>query len=418
VGDYRPGAHYTVLTASGGVTGSYNVPSAGALSQFLALQEGQDANDIYLNVVQTADPASVAQTGNQTGVANNLPNGNGATMPILNVPSAGAARDAFDALSGEALASARGALVSGSLLVRDTAFDRLRDIGCSSADSNTMHPGCLDRDRPLVWVQGFGDWGHVNGNGNAAGLSQSTGGFLVGADVPVYDWRVGVFGGFSRTAFDVDARDSWGVSDNYHLGTYAGTMLDDIALKLGASYSWNALSTERVVAIGDFVNDLTAFTNAGTTQLFGEAGQSFAFDGFTAEPFANLAYVNLRTGNFRETGGDAALSSQANTMEDTFTTLGVRPATDFSIGSFALHADGMLGWRHTFGDVTPNSVVSFAGGNSFTIEGAPIARDAAVVEAGVHTNVSDRTAVSLTYGGQFSGRETDNGVRGTLAIAF
>src|ERR1700748_1508687 len=86
-GDYRPGAHYTVLTASGGVTGSYTVPGAGALSQFLALQEAQDANDIYLNVVQTGDPASVATTPNQTGVANNLPNGNRATMPILNVRS-------------------------------------------------------------------------------------------------------------------------------------------------------------------------------------------------------------------------------------------------------------------------------------------------------------------------------------------
>ena len=93
-------------------------------------------------------------------------------------------------------------------------------------------------------------------------------------------------------------------------------------------------------------------------------------------------------------------------------------ATEFAIGSFALEAQGMLGWRHTFGDVTPGAIVSFAGGNAFTVEGAPIARDAAVIEAGVRANISGRAAVGLTYGGQFSGRETDNGLTGTLAVSF
>ena len=114
----------------------------------------------------------------------------------------------------------------------------------------------------------------------------------------------------------------------------------------------------------------------------------------------------------------AALTARANTMEDTFTTLGVRPATEFAIGSFALEAQGMLGWRHTFGDVTPGAIVSFAGGNAFTVEGAPIARDAAVIEAGLRANISGRAALGLTYGGQFSGRETDNGLTGTLAVSF
>jgi outer membrane autotransporter protein len=307
-------------------------------------------------------------------------------------------------------------LVSGSLLVRDTALDRLRDV-CSAEDI-ARHPGCLDRDRPLVWVRGFGNWGHIGGNANAASLSHTTGGFLIGTDVPVYDWRIGFFGGYSRTDFDVDTRSSWGSSDNYHLGAYGGTNWDDVAIRLGASYSWNDLSTERRVAFGNFSNDLHASYNAGTAQIFGEVGESFAFDRLNVEPFANLSYVNLRTYAFREGGGEAALSSAANTQEDTFATIGLRPSTDFTIASLSLRAQGMFGWRHTFGTVTPNATVAFAGGDAFTVTGAPIARDAGVVEAGISSNVTEAAAISLTYGAQFGGRESNNGIRGTLAIAF
>jgi outer membrane autotransporter protein len=150
----------------------------------------------------------------------------------------------------------------------------------------------------------------------------------VGWDVPLYDWRVGVFGGYSRTDFDVSARNSSGVSDNYHLGMYTGTQWGDLRLRFGASHSWSGLATERVVAFDNFSNNLQASYNAGTTQTFGELGQRFTIDQFDLEPFANLAYVNLHTDGFSETGGDAALTSRSDTMEDTFTTLGVRPSTE------------------------------------------------------------------------------------------
>ncbi len=413
-GTFQNGARYTILTASGGVTGAYDAPAP--LSQYLAFQESQDANNLYLTVVQTGDPATAAVTPNEQNTAGAIPSGGSIGTGLLNSPSQAGARDAFDKLSGEALASTRGAVMAGSLLMRDTALDRLRDV--CAADEMAGHPGCLANDRPLVWAQGFGNWGRLGGNANAAAISHTTGGFLIGADVPVYDWRLGFFGGYSRTDFHVDARSSAGASDNYHLGAYGGTVMDGVALRLGASYSWNDLSTERLVAFGNFSNTLTATYNAGTAQLFGEVGQSFAFDRLNLEPFANLSYLNLRTHAFREGGGDAALGSQANTQEDTFATIGLRPSTDFSIWSLPLRLKGMAGWRHTFGAVTPAATVAFAGGNAFTVTGAPIARDAGVVEAGLAANLTEAAAVNLTYGAQFGGTESNNGIRGTLAVAF
>jgi outer membrane autotransporter protein len=269
-----------------------------------------------------------------------------------------------------------------------------------------------------VWAQGFGSWGNIGGNGNAAALVESVGGFLVGVDVPVYDWRVGYFGGFSRTDFSVKARSSSGNSNTYHLGLYGGTQWGDRGVRLGASYSWNDLATDRSVTVGDLSNDLHASYNAGTMQVFGELGQRFAFEQFTFEPFADVAYMNLRTGGFSETGGDAALTARTDTTQDTFTTFGLRPSADISWGSFNATVRGMAGWRHAFGDVTPSSVVSFAGSDTFIITGVPIAQDAGVVEAGLDFIVHDNVTAGLTYGGQFGAHETDHSIRGTVAVTF
>ena len=78
----------------------------------------------------------------------------------------------------------------------------------------------------------------------------------------------------------------------------------------------------------------------------------------------------------------------------------------------------MAGWRHAFGTVTPTSTVAFAGGNSFTVSGAPIARDAMALEAGFDFAVADNISAGLTYGGQLSSRTTDQTARGTIRIAF
>jgi outer membrane autotransporter protein len=421
-GNYRLDAQYTVLTASGGVTGNYTAGGDTAVSQFLALRPTTDANNVYLRVVQMGDPASAATTPNQTATAtatDSLPATSGVGSAVLNTPDTTTTRAAFDALSGEALASAKGVLISSSVLVRDTTFDRLRDVVCPSGAQDNRRAGCVAAgDKPSLWMQGFGDWGHTFGNANAAGVSQTTGGFLAGVDVPVSDWRLGIFGGYSRSDFNVTTRASAGASDTYHLGAYGGTMLGDINLRLGASYSWSGIDTDRLVAFNTFTNDLRANYNAGTTQVFGEIGHGFQAGRFSLEPFANLAYVGIHTKGFSETGGDAALTSRADTTQDMFATFGVRPSTDITIGSISAVLRGMAGWRHTFGDITPSSLVSFAGSTAFTVTGAPIAKEAGVVEAGVSANLSDAAAIGLTYGGQFSNRETDHGIRGTLAITF
>jgi subtilase-type serine protease len=112
------------------------------------------------------------------------------------------------------------------------------------------------------------------------------------------------------------------------------------------------------------------------------------------------------------------LSPSSSTTDTTFTTLGVRASTDVALGSVNATARGMLGWRHAFGEVTPLSSFAFAGGDPFIIAGAPIARDAALIEAGIDLQMSANATLGLSYAGQFGSHTADNGAMADLSVKF
>lgn len=68
--------------------------------------------------------------------------------------------------------------------------------------------------------------------------------------------------------------------------------------------------------------------------------------------------------------------------------------------------------------MTPFSTFAFAGGNAFNIAGVPIARDAAVVDAGMDFVIAKGATVGIFYNGQFGNAATDQSVRGNLVIKF
>ena len=78
----------------------------------------------------------------------------------------------------------------------------------------------------------------------------------------------------------------------------------------------------------------------------------------------------------------------------------------------------MVGWRHAFGDTTPYSSFAFPGGNAFAIAGAPIAEDAAVVEAGLDLNLNPDATLGISYTGQFGSGISDSGVVAKFSLKF
>ncbi|WP_292190062.1 autotransporter domain-containing protein [Mesorhizobium sp.] len=424
---YVPGTHYTVLQADAGVTGTYTISGLGL---FTGLYANYDPTHVYIDAVQAKSFADVGLTPNQIatgGGAESLGGGNPLFDAIFALPSEAVVRDAFDQLSGEIHASAKGMLLEDSRFVRDAATNRIAaafgDVGSAALPVMAYGEGgpeivAADTDRFAVWGQAFGSWGNTDSDGNAAAFDRSTGGLLAGADTLLGGWRIGLLGGYSHSSFDADDRNSSGKSDSYHLGLYGGTNWGAIAFRTGAAYSWSSLSTKRTVAFNGFTDGLSADYDAGTAQVFGELAYKADAGHFKFEPFANLAYVSVRTDGFTETGGAAALTSAGSTTDATFATLGLRGSTDFALGGINATARGMLGWRHAFGDVTPISSFAFAGGDAFTIAGVPIARDAAVVEAGLDLNMSANATLGVSYSGQFGGGTVDQGAKVDLGIKF
>ena len=428
-GNYAPATTYTILTANGGRLGTFTDGVTSSLA-FLDPSLSYDTNNVYLTMTRNnIDFADVGITRNQiaTGSAiKSLGQGNTVYDAVLNL-SAPQAQYAFDQLSGEIHASAKTAMIEDTRFVRGTINDRVRAAldtpegsGRSVVTDQNGQPvaNAMSPDGLTAWGQGFGSWGHWNSDGNAAKLDRSIGGFLLGADAPIFEtWRFGAVAGYSHTNLTTAALGSTGSSDNYHLGLYGGTNWGDFAFRTGAAYTWNALSVARSVQFPGFSDSLKSDHNAATAQVFGEFSYRLEADNIIFEPFVNLAYVNLHTDGFTEKGGAAALHSGSSDIDMVATTLGLRATTSFDLNGTAVTAKGMLGWRFGY-DVTPNTVVRPAGGAAVSIAGVPCARDAAVVEAGLDFTLSPASRFGVSYDAQFGSGVTDQAFRANLSVKF
>ncbi|MGB3500394.1 MAG: autotransporter domain-containing protein [Mesorhizobium sp.] len=420
--------------SAGAVAGTFTDPVTQNLLFLDALlaYDGGDGNDVTLELVRNDVAfAGVGQTPNQiaTGQAIDTLDGTHAvwrSIALTNDPAL--ARASFDALSGEAHGSVKTALVEDSRILRNAANDRIRaafgDAGASTSLVLGYGPAASpiavapDHDGLAFWMDGFGSWGTTGSDGNASRLDRNTGGLLLGADTLAGDWRIGLIAGYSHSSQTIGGRASSASSNNYHVGLYGGTQWGDLSFRTGAAYSWHDVQTKRSVLIAGINERLSADYHAGMFQAFGELGYGFRAGATRFEPFANLAYVGLRTEGFRETGGAAALSSAGGTTHLTFTTLGLRAEHVISLGVVDVTLRGMAGWRHAFGDVSPGSTHGFSAGGAFTIIGAPIARDSAVVEAGLDLDVTRSASFGIAYTGQFARKARDHGFNAKLNVRF
>jgi outer membrane autotransporter protein len=415
-GVYKPGSRWTVLSASGGITGTFAAVTE--TQPYIGLSLGYDANHAYLlaarNDVGFCLPGFSA---NQCASANGAESlGQGPLYDaIASQASEATAAKALDQLSGEMHASSRGAMIEDSRYLRDAVYQRLRQVPDAAGDGDN---GAATAQRGAAWGHVFGSWASNHGKDGSASIRHDTGGAFVGADAALAEnLRIGALAGYSYTSYKAGERNSSGHSDNYHLGLYGGGEVGRLALRSGLAYTWQNMSTRRAPSFEGFSDQLRAEYQARTAQVFGELGYGLeagttAIGRLTLEPFANLAYVNLSTDGFTEQGGVAALRASASHDDVTFTTAGLRAATTVTLANgIALTAGGTLGWRHAFGGVIPVSTLAFAGGTGFNVAGAPVAADAAVIEAGVEASLSRTMNLAVSYAGQVGAGVQSHGVR-------
>ncbi|GGF67911.1 hypothetical protein GCM10007301_29530 [Azorhizobium oxalatiphilum] len=448
-GVYAVNSQYAIVTTTlaNGRTGTFG----GVTSDFAFLTPTltYDSQNVYLTLVYDDGSSTGGGGGSGGGTssprfaayatsANTLASANAAqalglgnplfdaivTLPVSGVPVA------FNAISGEIYPSTASVIQQQSSYLRDAVTTRLRQ-SVTAPGAESLAPAGRGATAqlsasltPTLWAQGYGGWGNTFGDGNAASISNSIGGFLIGADVAVLpNARMGVFGGYSQSQFDVDARSSSGSMDNYDVGLYGAAQFGALAVRGGLSYTWHDVSVDRTVAFPGVYQTLSAGYDTGTTQVFGELGYDVTVGAYAFEPFVGAAYVATNGASFSETsrlpGSFTGLNVDMASFDTFYTTLGLRAATSVQVMGYTLSPSVTVGWQHAFGDVAPTAAMRFQGGvTPFQISGAPIAQDGLLLGAGLSYALSDMASLAVNYTGQIASSASQNAFSAQFSLKF
>lgn len=420
---YALNTQYTIVTAQNGVTGTFATVTENFAYLTAAVTYSGDGKNVYLTMTRTSG------TGSSFASLVSAPNGRAAARAVDTLDTSGVVYQAatnlatgeperaFALLSGEIHPSVAGALIDRSHLTRDAIVTRLREAS-GSVGATPRAPATPD-ERGHVWMSSFGAWASYDGDGNGHGLDANGGGVLVGADAPVGDsWRFGLAAGYGHDRIDDDAVTSSGSVDSYYLAGYGGASFGPAALRLGAIHAFQSISTDRTVALSTLDEQLKADYDAGLSQAFAEGAWRYEVDTLRIEPYANAAYVHLRTDAFGETGGAAALSSAAASYDQAYTTLGVRLERPVDLGSAPARLTGGLGWRHAFGDMAPDTGLAFAGSGAFGVAAAAVAREAVLLDAGIAIDFTPTSSLSIRYNGLLADGFNEQAVAARLGVQF
>ncbi len=251
---FTTGTRYTLVTATGGVTGSFSGVSTA--SPLLAPSLSYDGNDAYVTLGQlslTTALTGVGGTGNQRATAAGYDlaeaanaGAYAASLAAFDTLSAAGVRASLDRLSGESYTGfATTALQSGALfagqvqhqavLARLGASDgpegqvalaagnrvQLASLSGDGSDSVTDPVAALDRPWG-VWLSGYGQTGQIAGDGNAHRLSETIAGASIGVDYKIDpSLRIGAALGAGGTNFSLDNGGGHGQVDRTQVALYA-----------------------------------------------------------------------------------------------------------------------------------------------------------------------------------------------------
>ncbi len=427
-------AGHVLNTFSNG--GTLDDSFAGTLVKLDPVKYGLDNVRISLSVDSGKAADRSGLSGNQNATLDgvlSVAGRNSAADATLQM-QAEARKNALNQLSGEAHASTQAALMqSGDRIVRTLAGHLRGNLGIGmlpgapiAQSGGTLPAGAMPRSAAYpLWAQVTGNWSSLEGDGNAATTRTRMGGLFVGGDRNLgHGWRVGGALGYMDGRIEVDDRGSRSDVSSYTVALYGGKAWDagpgKVSVLAGAAYTRHDIDSRRNVDAGG-AQTLKADYHANATQLFTELAYAMpAGKASVIEPYAGVTWIGQKTDGFTESGGSAALHSDSQRDSITALTLGLRGKTRVELGAGAAELSAGVGWRHAAGDVDPGRSLSFVegGGSSFRVSGAPIARDAAVLDLGAQAAVGRNTAVGLAYSGQFGGGNADHSASLNLKIRF
>ena len=417
---------YRIVDAAVIATGFNPVVSEALIAFDASLIQTANAVDLVL-IRNNSTFQQTGQTPNQSataGAVDALGGGNAVNAAIAGNYTGNNAL--FDEISGESFATQQTVLAQRSQSVREAVFDRVdaafAALGVTSDEVSSYafanSGGSHATEERAIWGALAGRGGVINATSNTAAVDTRSAGVTLGLDGLVGDWRLGAMLHAGTSSAAESALNASSRSTDVGFGVYGGGDLGIVQLTVGADFERHAINSTRNVTVPGFVQTLTASYGGSTAQAFAELSADLDLNRVTLTPFANVALVNVTTDPFTEAGGPAALSSAASNNSYAFTTLGARGEVKLAMDHGVLvTAHGGLGWQHVFGN-TPSATNAFAGGSAFNVAGAPLATDAAVLEAGLMFDVNETMQFGLNYNGQLATTGQSHAVKATLSGTF
>ena len=457
---FAPGSYvskqYTILTAAGGVTGTFSGLQTLGLPSGFTTNLSYDARDAYLNLVLgfTGPNYGGGLNVNQQHVADALTN-------FFN--TSGGIPMVFGTLTPAGLTQVSGELGTGT---QQTTFDAMNmflgtmldpfnrsttpapgggssgyasegDASAYASDGRqrtgaerdayamfTKAPPAVFEQRWSVWAAGFGGSQTTDGNA-AAGSNTATSsvyGTAVGADYSISPFTVAGFalaGG--GTNFNVAGSGS-GHSDLFQAGAFIRHTVGPAYILAALGYGWQDITTNRTV------------TAAGTTQLRAqfdanafsgrlEGGYRFVTPWMGVTPYAAAQFTTFDLPGYAEqatVGSNAfALAYGAKDVTDTRSELGVRTDKSFGMMDGILTLRGRVAWAH---DYDPNHSIGATfqtlPGASFVVNGAAQAFDSALVTASLEKKWLSGWSAAATFEGEFSDVTRSYAGKGVVRYAW
>ena len=460
-GTYAPSTTYTLINATGGVSGAFVGVSSNLA--FLTPYVSYDANDVYLSLARNnVSFASVAATPNQfavgsalDGVSWNAASPKGASiLNALDQLSAPQAQAALDNLGGAGLAQSNGvALQTGGAVanaISDQAFLGLYGTGPDvsgvthylptpalsyTADASLKSPIVVKGPLPSperdwrMWGVLLGGGANISSNASqgAPGATSSSFGGLAGLDYRLQpNWLIGAAVGGTTSHFTVNSLATSGDVSGFNAGVYT---------IYGLQQGFYAELMESFGVYDNKSSRYAGFASLATENLSGsfssfeartrlEFGRNVDFYGYHVTPFIAGEFASLQSNGFTETGAGGvntlALVSNSQTTISAPIFVGFKWAGTSSLLP-GLNATPYLtlAWVHEFSpDRKEAASLASLPGTEFTTYGPRAASDLAQVKAGLQAAVGPGLTAFADFDGEFSPSANYYGGKGGLRYSW
>jgi uncharacterized protein with beta-barrel porin domain len=470
--------NYTILSAAGGVTGTFHTHSMDQDLAFLTPTLRYDASNVFLDI-ERAVFSSVAETDNQVGLAKVLDGAfgtnaqpgsdNETVLAALTTLTTAEARTAFKTMSGEVHSDMKTNVLTSSNVALSMISNRVASpnlntkqsfsalgFASHSEDSNfekifvklgkemagreakpqpkgdfeqlmTGYALAASKVVPQppqlqTWMRTYAQTGTTDGTNGSTGSDTAAYGALLGLETEIRPGGVvGLAFGYGKSEISMPEAFSALDTTTRQVLAYGQYTQGPWSFQGTIGYAHHEFFSDRNVIVGAINRNATANYDGDQFIASAELGYTYQYphkvtgQAIDVQLNAGVNYGHLSTDSFEETGASSLNLSQA---EDTSVSLsgvlGVKISSQFQYDSKTITPYLQASWSHDFRNSAGQSTTSFDGGGSFTTTGHTADEDSINIGFGATAQLGDQTSAFVDYTAKLSGSQTQH----TLSIGL